>query len=355
MTGKLDHLQRLMPIAAHGGVKNLIDTTFLAYNSARLREACKVFVDRFAKEDVTIGVSVAGALTPAGLGASALVPLMEAGLIDWMVFTGANLYHDLHYALGQPLYCGTPQVDDVSLHRDGVVRIYDIFFDVNVLFDADQYVRDFCASLGDRGSIDSVEFHRLLGEKLLTEHVENRERSVLMTAAALGIPLFTSSPGDSTLGMNMAAVALGGVSQDFDVVRDVNLSAAIVYAAKNNGGKSGVLLLGGGSPKNFVLQTEPYIQEILKLRDTGHDYFVQFTDARPDTGGLSGATPSEAVSWGKVTPELLPDTVVCYGDTTVYLPMLAAYALESGVSRPHRRLNDHLDRLLDDLKRDYKG
>ncbi|MFA6471373.1 MAG: deoxyhypusine synthase [Candidatus Latescibacterota bacterium] len=355
MKKHLNCFKRIMPDPVSGdGIRRLIDGSFLAYNSARLREACHIFHNKYSAPEVTVGVTAAGALTPAGLGGSCLVPLMKAGLIDWMVLTGANLYHDVHFALGQSLHMGSPMIDDRELRSAGVVRIYDILFTDKVLFEADAYVRDFCASLGNRGKIGSAEFHYLLGKKLLAENPENSPRSVLSTAAELGIPLFTSSPGDSTLGMNMAAVALEGADLDFDVMLDVNQTAAIVHSAKKTGGLSGVLLLGGGSPKNFILQTEPYIQEVLMLPDTGHDYFIQFTDARPDTGGLSGATPSEAVSWGKIVPEKLPDTVVCYGDTTVYLPLLTAYMVESGITRPQKRLYDRLDAMFAELKADYR-
>lgn len=353
MPKPLGKFPRLRPEPVSGRVRELVDKTFLAYNGARLAESCRVFADKFATDDVTVGVSAAGALTPAGLGASCMVPLIKAGLIDWMVLTGANLYHDLHYALGQSLHKGTAGIDDIRLREQGIVRIYDIFFESQVLFDADAYVREFCEEVADKKTIGSAEFHHLLGRKLLREHPGNADLSVLMTAAEYGVPLFTSSPGDSTLGMNMAPLALKGVDIGFDVMLDVNQTAAIVHDTKKQGGKSGVLLLGGGSPKNFVLQTEPYIQEILMLEDTGHDYFIQFTDARPDTGGLSGATPSEAVSWGKITPEMLPDTVVCYGDTTVYLPILAAYVLDGRTRRSHRRLYDRLDEMVDTLKTDY--
>lgn len=353
MNHPLGRFPRLMPGDIRGcRVKDLVDGAFLAFNSARLREACHLFVRRYAQPETTVAVSAAGALTPAGLGVSCLVPLMKAGLIDWMVLTGANLYHDLHFALGQPLHMGSHLFDDRELRSSGVVRIHDILFESGVLFEADAYARGFCASLGQRGRIGSAEFHYLLGKKLLADAPANRDMSVLMTAAELGIPLFTSSPGDSTLGMNMAAVALSGADIDFDDTLDVNQTAAVVYAAKKAGGRSGVFLLGGGSPKNYILQTEPYIQEILKLTESGHDYFIQFTDARPDTGGLSGATPSEAVSWGKIAPDQLPDTVVCYGDTTISLPILAAYVLESGARRPQKRLYDRLGDMLEELRAD---
>ena len=131
---------------------------------------------------------------------------------------------------------------------------------------------------------------------------------------------------------------------------DVNETASIVLGAKRGGGRSGVLICGGGSPKNFMLQTEPQIQEVLGIDEKGHDYFLQITDARPDTGGLSGATPAEAVSWGKIDPDRLPDAVVCYLDSTVALPLLTSYALAVRKKRPLRRLYDRRRELMDQLR-----
>jgi len=176
----------------------------------------------------------------------------------------------------------------------------------------------------------------------------------LSVAAEYGVPIYTSSPGDSSIGMNVAAKALEGNGLVFDVSQDVNETAAIVYDAKKHKGKSGVWILGGGSPKNFALQTEPQIQEVLGLADNGHDYYIQVTDARPDTGGLSGATPSEGVTWGKVDPEALPDTVVCYVDSTVALPLITAYAVASHAPRPHKRLYDRREDLLSELTKEYQ-
>jgi deoxyhypusine synthase len=174
-------------------------------------------------------------------------------------------------------------------------------------------------------------------------------QSVLATARACDVPIYTSAPGDSSIGMNVARQALEGGSFSFDVEADVNETAAIVYGAKRGGGKSALLILGGGSPKNFVLQTEPQIQEVLGIDEAGHDYFLQITDARPDTGGLSGATPAEAVSWGKIDPNRLPDTVVCYVDVTVGLPLLTAYALARHRRRPLRRLYRRREELMGGL------
>jgi deoxyhypusine synthase len=136
----------------------------------------------------------------------------------------------------------------------------------------------------------------------------------------------------------------------WDVFRDVNETAAIVHGAKKSGGKSAILILGGGSPKNFALQTEPQIQEVLGIEEDGHDYFLQVTDARVDTGGLSGATPGEAVSWGKIDPDRLPDAVVAYVDSTIALPILTAYALAKRPARPLKRLYTRREALLEEIR-----
>jgi deoxyhypusine synthase len=176
---------------------------------------------------------------------------------------------------------------------------------------------------------------------------------VLSAAYQYGVPIFTSSPGDSSIGMNVAAMALRDSKLLIDVNRDVNQTAAIVYAAKSRGSTSSVFILGGGSPKNFMLQTEPQIQEVMGIEERGHDYFLQCTDARPDTGGLSGATPGEAVSWGKIDPENLPDCVVCYADSTITLPLITAYALTKVPPRPRKRLYDERDAMYDALRAQY--
>jgi deoxyhypusine synthase len=176
---------------------------------------------------------------------------------------------------------------------------------------------------------------------------------VLAAAYRAGVPCYTSSPGDSTIGMNVAGVELRGNKLRINPSIDVNETTAIVLDAKLRKKKTGVMLVGGGSPKNFILQTEPQIQEVLRIKEMGHDYFLQFTDARPDTGGLSGATPSEAVSWGKIDPNQLPDAVVAYLDSTVALPLVTHYALARRPKRKLKRLYDQLPKLLARLTAEY--
>ncbi|MHC4673898.1 MAG: homospermidine biosynthesis protein, partial [Planctomycetota bacterium] len=293
---------------------------------------------------------------PAGLGSSAVIPLIKAGFVDWIVATGANLYHDMHHAMNLPLFRGSPNLRDPELRKVGVVRIYDILLDYNdVLMQTDHILRKILMQPEFQHEMGTAELHYLLGKYCaqFEKQIGLKDVSVLAAAYRAAVPCFCPSPGDSTIGMNVAGVELRGSKLRINPSRDVNQTTAIILDAKSRGNKSGVVLVGGGSPKNFTLQTEPQIQEVLRIKQEGHDYFLQFTDARPDTGGLSGATPHEAVSWGKVDPSRLPDAIVCYLDSTVALPVLTHYALARHKPRKLKRLYDKLPKLLEMLTREY--
>jgi deoxyhypusine synthase len=348
---------RIAPPAITGqeSAADLIDSTFLSYNGGRLREVCKVFVNKMLADDCTVGVSVSGALTPAGLGLSCLIPLIKAGFIDWMISTGANLYHDTHFALDLPLHQSRPNLNDYELREHQIIRIYDIVFDYQTLLDTDSFYRELIKSEVFAKSMSTAEFHYEVGRYLHARDQKlGRQASSLLAAAfEAGVPIYTSSPGDSSIGMNLAALSLRNNKLQIDCLKDVNETASIVLKAKRDGGKSGVLILGGGSPKNFILQTEPQIQEVLGLAESGHDYFLQITDARPDTGGLSGATATEAMTWGKVDPEKLPDSVTCYTDSTLALPLLTAYSQARHEPRPLKRLYDQRVANYESLQTEY--
>jgi deoxyhypusine synthase len=353
------------PITKKQSVADLIDESFLAYNAARLREACQLFVQKMLEPEVTVGMSLTGALTPAGLGISALIPLIKAGFVDWIISTGANLYHDTHFGIGLAMHQGNAQTSDIVLREEEVVRIYDIFFDYSVLLDTDAFFRKIIEGPEFQKPMSTAEFHYLCGRYVheREKKLGIKDKSLLAVAFEYAVPIYTSSPGDSSIGMNVAAKALQGNRLAFDPSLDVNETAAIVLAGKRaavqtNGrkrikGKSAVFILGGGSPKNFLLQTEPQIQEVLGIDERGHDYFLQVTDARPDTGGLSGATPGEAVSWGKVDPDRLPDAVVCYIDSTVALPLITAYSLARHAPRKPKRLYDRRSEFMNLLTSEY--
>jgi deoxyhypusine synthase len=356
------------PIVKEISAADLIDESFLAYNAARLREACQLFTQKMLEPEVTVAVSLTGALTPAGLGISALIPLIKAGFVDWIISTGANLYHDTHFGIGLAMHQGNAQTSDIVLREEEVVRIYDIFFDYSVLLDTDAFFRQIIEGPEFQRAMSTAEFHYLCGRYVheREQKLGTKDKSLLAVAYEYAVPIYTSSPGDSSIGMNVAAKALQGNKLAFDPSLDVNETASIVLAAKRsvhkskNGkkkatkGQSAVFILGGGSPKNFLLQTEPQIQEVLGIDERGHDYFLQVTDARPDTGGLSGATPGEAVSWGKVDPDRLPDAVVCYVDSTVALPLITAYALTRHEPREPKRLYEKREEFMNLLQAEYK-
>ena len=343
-------------VAPDISVADLVDSALLSYNAGRLREGCQLFANRMLQPTTTVGLALSGALTPAGLGMSCLVPLVEAGFIDWIISTGANLYHDTHYALGMDLYAAGINLPDLELRANQVIRIYDIIFDYENLLGTDQFYRTLCRGEAFQKTMGTAEFHDLVGKYLAAREDQTgvKGKSLLAACHRAGVPIFTSSPADSSIGMNLAALQLEGSKLAIDPLRDVNQSASIVWEAKANGGESAALILGGGSPKNFLLQTEPQIQEVLGLLEAGHDYFLQFTDARPDTGGLSGATPSEAMTWGKVDPDKLPGTVTCYIDSTVALPIMTAYALTRVKPRQSRRYMDRLPELATKLAARYQ-
>ena len=353
MSGK-----RIRPknITGREKLADLVDETFLAYNGARLKESCQLFTEKMLGADVTIGMSLSGALTPAGMGCSSIVPLIKAGFVDWIVATGANLYHDMHFALNYPVRVGNFKFDDTELRNNDIVRVYDVLLGYSdCLMATDEILRDILIQPEFQKEMGTAELHYLIG-KYCAEWERKaglKDVSVLAAAYRAGVPCYTSSPGDSTIGMNFAGVELRGNKLRVNPSIDVNESTAIVLAAKRAGGKSAVVLWGGGSPKNFMLQTEPQIQEVLRIKEYGQDYFLQITDARPDTGGLSGATPSEAVSWGKVDPDRLPDAVVCYTDTTIAMPIITSYALARHKPRKLKRLYDQRAKAVKALTKEY--
>ena len=334
-------------------VRTLIDEGFQAFNAARLGEACRIFGDKMLARthDTTIGLTVAGALTPAGLG-GCMIEMMKRGLVDFIISTGANLYHDLHYALNFTLRRGSPFVDDRVLYDAGVIRIYDVLFPAQVLLDTDTFIRDFLISSRLEGPIASSELHAALGRHLLTVRSGCAEYSVVASAAKYGVPVYTSSPGDSSIGMNLAYHALiNGSTLQVDPNKDVNEVCAIIRAAEKNG----CVILGGGSPKNFYLQGQPTLWEVYGIQKGSNDYFIQLTTDSVVWGGLSGATPAEAVSWGKINPSVLPDTVVAYCDSTIAFPLFCEYAVgHKNGRRPRKNLLAKRDQLLADLEREAR-
>ena len=348
--------KRIFPDSITDGIsiKNLIDNHFNGFNAARIQEICHLISKKMSLQDVCVGFSFSGALTPAGLGSSCVVPMIRSGIIDYIVTTGANLYHDLHHSLDLPLTQGTPFVNDNELFDKDIIRIYDIFMDYEVLAATDNWLMRTFSKSEFQKRMGTRELHYLVGK--FADEVEQERgtigKSFVAEAYRYEVPIYTSSPGDSTLGLDIAALNLIGKDICIDSSIDVNETAALVLEAKQVG-KSGVVVWGGGSPKNFILQPEPALQEVLGFDIKGHDYFIQVTDARPDTGGLSGATPNEAVSWAKIDPDTVNQSVVCYSDATIVMPLLTAYLEDCGIRREPKRLYGKIPKLLDKLREKF--
>ncbi|MEE9200870.1 MAG: deoxyhypusine synthase [Candidatus Brocadiales bacterium] len=320
-----------------------------AFNAGRLAEASKLFV-RMAEDDATICLTLSGAMTPTGMG-GILRELIEAGLIDFIISTGANVYHDLHFALDLPMHRGDFRVNDSELRQAKIYRIYDTYVTDEVLVETDKYLEAILNNGTGNDAISSAQLHHIIG-KVNLEKAPHPERSFVAQAARLGVPIYTSSPGDSAIGLMLALLKLHGGRATVDPNLDVLETAAIIHGSKKNG----VLSVGGGSPKNFYMQTQPMLEMAFGRPSKGHDYFIQITTDSPQWGGLSGATPQEAVSWGKVKEEKeeANNHVVVYCDATIAAPILMTYGLAKAAKRPSKRLYEKIPELVAALKRDSK-
>ncbi|MBD3287200.1 deoxyhypusine synthase [candidate division KSB1 bacterium] len=302
-----------------------------SFQGGRLGEAALLY-KKMIEENTSICVTLSGAMTPAGMG-GIIITLLEHGFVDMIISTGANLYHDMHFALDLPVHQGDFHVDDIKLFESGIERIYDIFITENLLLKTDDYIQQSLMDFPDEQPVSTARVHHHLGRKLL-ENSHTPQKSILAIAAKHNVPVYTSSPGDSSIGMNIAYLRYKKKNIVVDPNLDVLETSAIVF----NSEKNGVIIIGGGSPKNFYLQTQPFISQIAGLPHIGHDFDIQISTDAPHWGGLSGATPSEAVSWGKINPNELKNSVVVYSDATISLPILAGYVLSESEARESKEL-----------------
>lgn len=334
-------------LVGNEGVADMIDNVFAksGFNARRLAEGAKLYA-RMLQADATVCITLAGAMTPIGMS-GVFIPLIENGLVDFIISTGANVYHDLQRPFDFPIVQGSPNVDDNILAEDDVARIYDVFIaNDNTLTGADLLIHEVVAGLDTSKPYSSAGLHHRLGE-LIGERARHPEKSMVAAAAKYDVPIYTSSPGDSAVGLNLAVRQLLAESIHLDPVLDVIETTAIVHDAKVNG----VVEIGGGSPKNFYLQTQPMLHQMLIDKTSGgHDYCLQLTTDPPHWGGLSGATPSEARSWGKIR-DAEKNNVVVYSCASITFPLIARYVLTRVKPRPHRRLFRRLDEIAGALRK----
>ncbi len=316
------------------------------YNGRQLGDAAKLYA-KMIEEDTTICLTVSGAMTPVGFG-GIIKTLIERGFVDWIVTTGANVYHEDHFAWGLPVKQGSFNVDDMKLYKNEIVRIRDVYIKFNETLEAqDQLIQKMFGDDFPDVSFTTAEFCNLMG-RLSKEKAKHPEKSFITSAYDYDVPVYISTIKDSSLALNLAVHRLAGKVYNLDFVREIIEQASIIHDSK----KSGILELGGGVPKNTAQQTGPLLDQILKRADGGQDYIIQITDARPDTGGLSGATLQEGKSWGKVQ-DAHNGMVTVYADATIVFPILALYVLSNQKSRKPKRLYKKLDKLYKNLSDDY--
>jgi len=347
MTGRqVEPLQ----LGGNEDVADLIDNCYAGsgFNGRRLAEACELY-SRMLKAGATVGLTLSGAMTPIGMQ-GVLISLIEAGFVDWIIATGANLYHDMHRTFNLPVRQGSWSVDDNDLADAGVARIYDTYIEeLGTLEATDKIILRAIREIDCTRPMSTAYLHWHLG-RFIQKRAPAASKSLVAAAHRYDVPVYTSSPGDSSIGMNLIVPRLFGRELMLDPLGDVIESAAIVRAAEKNG----VIEVGGGSPKNFYLQTQPTLHQILHDRTGGgHDYFIQLTTDSPHWGGLSGATPQEARSWGKIK-DAHRDNVVVYSCASITLPLLAQYVLIRNKPRKPRRLYATLDDAVQKLSRDAR-
>lgn len=329
------------------GIEELVEVfAGSGFNGRQLGEAAKLFA-HMIKEDATICLTAAGAMTPVGFG-GIFKTLIERGFVDWIVTTGANVYHEDHFAWGLPIKQGHFEVDDMKLYEKEIVRIRDVYIKFYETLEAEDQViqKMFKDNLVDR-PFTTAEFCNLMG-KISLEKSKYPEKSFIATAYKYDVPVYVSTLKDSSLALNLAVHRLCNKQYNLDFVKEIIEQAAIVYHAK----KSGIIELGGGVPKNTAQQTGPLLDQILRRDDGGQDYIIQITDARPDTGGLSGATLEEGKSWGKIQ-DSHHGMITVYADSTIAFPILALYVIATQKPRKPKRLYKKLGVFYQKLSSDY--
>ncbi len=328
-------------------IEDLVNTfASSGYNGRKLGEAAKLYA-KMIKENATICLTVSGAMTPVGFG-GIIKTLIERGFVDWIITTGANVYHEDHFAWGLPIKQGSSVVDDAELYEKEIVRIRDVYIKFYETLEAEDKIiqKMFGEDFPDK-AFTTAEFCNLMG-KMTKENAKYPEKSFITTAYEYDVPVYIGTLKDSSLALNLVVHRLQDKKYHLDFVREIIEQAAILYNSK----KSGILELGGGVPKNTAQQTGPLLDQILRRNDGGQDYIIQITDARPDTGGLSGATLQEGKSWGKVQ-DSNEGLITVYADATIAFPILALYALSNQKTKKPKRLYKKLGKMYDKLSKDY--
>ncbi|WP_407355599.1 deoxyhypusine synthase [Methanolobus sp. WCC5] len=292
-------------------VSDLMDAMqYTGFQGRKLAESVKAWENMLKEENVTIFMGLSGAMVPAGMRKT-ITYLIENRLIDCLVSTGANVFHDCHEALGLKHYVGSHMANDEELFEHGVDRIYDVFAYEEEFRNTDHFIAEF-AKKHDGKQYSSREFIHLLGKEI-SEKGDNQ--SIIASAYRYNVPIFIPALCDSSIGIGLTIARRLGCNVNIDQIKDVDEITRMVELSE----KTGVIYVGGGVPKNFIQQTE-VVASIMGHDVAGHEYAIQYTTDVPHWGGLSGCTFDEAVSWGKIAKEA--KKIQVFVDATIALPIV---------------------------------
>jgi deoxyhypusine synthase len=337
------------PITGSESTRDLLDHAFSAYVGRQVRTAYQL-MRRSMQEDASIFLTLSGAMTPAGLHQSCLIPLIERGVVSCLTTTGANLYHDAHRIIGHAIREVNPDAGDLQLRLARVIRIYDLGFWEEALLDTDRLFSALMQGRDYQRKMTTPEFHALLGRDIgaMERALGVKQPSLLSVCYKHGIPIFVGAVQDGSIFLN--AVKLKRLLGDqfkfeIDINDDVYSMAAVQHWARQHGSKRlAIWILGGGVPKNYTLQGEPLLDQILFVPTTGFDIDVQFCVDPVDNGALSSCPAGEGHTWGKVSVEAVEaGSVYVHTDVTAVFPWLThALLSDAKMKRKPKRLLDAL-------------
>ncbi|MEW5850285.1 MAG: deoxyhypusine synthase family protein [Myxococcota bacterium] len=326
--------------------REIINSAFNAYVGRQERTAFEL-MDRSVRENATIFMTLSGAMTPAGLHRSCLIPLMQRGMIDVLTTTGANLYHDAHRVIGHQIREINPDAGDLQLRLARIIRIYDLGFWEEALLQTDQLFSALLLKPEFQRTMTTTELHYLLGKEVaaIEEALGVKEPSLLATAYRCGVPIFVGAVQDGSIFLNIVKLKRM-FPEDFKLNIDVNddvfeMGAMQFYARQSFNKRLAIWILGGGVPKNYTLQGEPLLDQILGVPTEGFDIDVQFCVDPVDNGALSSCPAGEGHTWGKVSVGAVQTgSMYVHTDVTAVFPWLTYALLSDGSKRPLKRMYD---------------
>jgi deoxyhypusine synthase len=342
-------------------VADVLSTAFPAYSGRNVREAHRLLRQSLV-EDHAVFLAMSGAMTPAGIHQSCVIPLIKSGAVSCLTTTGANLYHDLHRTLGHAIHEVNPHGDDRKLRRERTIRIYDVGFDEDVLLDTDRFFCEVLKTKPFQKEMTTPELHWELGKVVagLERDRGMTRESLLATCFRHDVPVFVGAPQDGSIYLNVVKLARAGEKGfkfRLDVANDVYAMGALQHLARKDAGQASIWIFGGGVPKNYVLQGEPLLSQILGVDARGFDIDVQICVDVADNGALSSCSAGEGHTWGKTSAECVESrSVYLRTDVTVALPILTAAILaDPGLRREPKRLYKRLPEALRALDAAWLG